>query len=134
MSPPPVRASLDMPPAIRSATGCSSSKSSARRHIAVDSPPGITRPSTPARCSGSRTRAVRAPQARSSLDALADHYAVFEPDQLLTHGQLNSVADFLDDQQRLSRVALAGVGVIAGLHVALGDGAVRISRGPTTAE
>ena len=65
-----------------------------------------------------------------SLDTLADHYAVFEPDQVLTHGQLNSVSDYLDDQQRLGRVLLDGVGLIAGLHVSLpADGSVRISAG-----
>jgi hypothetical protein len=65
-----------------------------------------------------------------SLDTLADHYAVFEPDQVLTHGQLNSVSDYLDDQLRLSRVTLDGVGLVAGLHVSLqGDGSVRISAG-----
>ena len=65
-----------------------------------------------------------------SLDTLADHYAVFEPDQVLTHGQLNSVSDYLDDQSRLGRVLLDGVGLIAGLHVSLqGDGSVRISAG-----
>jgi len=65
-----------------------------------------------------------------SLDTLADHYAVFEPDQVLTHGQLNSVSDYLNDQLRLSRVTLDGVGLIAGLHVSLqGDGSVRISAG-----
>jgi len=56
-----------------------------------------------------------------SLDSLADHYAVFEPDQVLTHGQLNSVSDYLDDQLRLSRVLLDGVGLVAGLHVLLQD-------------
>ena len=64
-----------------------------------------------------------------SLDTLADHYAVFEPDQVLTHGQLNSVSDYLDDQVRLSRVVLDGVGLIAGLHVSLGAAGVRISAG-----
>ena len=65
-----------------------------------------------------------------SLDTLADHYAVFEPDQVLTHGQLNSVSDYLDDQLRLGRVLLDGVGLVAGLHVSLqGDGSVRISAG-----
>jgi hypothetical protein len=65
-----------------------------------------------------------------SLDRLADQYTVFEPDQVLTHGQLNSVSDYLDDQQRLGRVLLDGVGLIAGLHVSLqGDGNVRVSAG-----
>jgi hypothetical protein len=65
-----------------------------------------------------------------SLDTLADHYTVFEPNQVLTHGQLNSVSDYLNDQLRLSRVTLDGVGLIAGLHVTLqADGNVRISAG-----
>jgi len=69
------------------------------------------------------------PQVLNSLDSLADHYAVFEPDQVLTHGQLNSISDFLDDQLRLSRVALNGVGIIGGLHVSASGEGVRISRG-----
>lgn len=68
-------------------------------------------------------------QVVSSLDALADHYAVFEPDQVLTHGQLNSLADFLGDQLRLSRVALAGVGLVAGLHVSRSSAGVQVTRG-----
>jgi len=68
-------------------------------------------------------------QVLSSLETLADHYAIFEPDQVLTHGQLNSVSDFWGDQVRLSRVALAAVGLVSGLHVGRADGAVRITRG-----
>ncbi len=64
-----------------------------------------------------------------SLESLADHYAVFEPDQVLTHGQLNSVSDFWGDQVRLSRVALAAVGLVSGLHVARAEGGVRVTRG-----
>lgn len=65
----------------------------------------------------------------SSLDSLADHYAVFEPDQVLTHGQLNSLSDYLDDQLRLSRVTLSGVGLIAGLQVSASGAGVRIGQG-----
>jgi hypothetical protein len=65
----------------------------------------------------------------SSLDTLADHYAVFEPDQVLTHGQLNSLSDYLGDQLRLSRVVLDGVGLIAGLQVSQSAAGVRISAG-----
>ena len=68
-------------------------------------------------------------QVVSSLERLADHYTVFERDQLLTHGQLNSVADFWGGQVRLSRVALSGVGLVSGLHVSRADGGVRVSRG-----
>ncbi len=66
----------------------------------------------------------------SSLETLADHYAVFEQDQVLTHGQLNSVSDFWGDQVRLSRVALGAVGVVSGLQVSeRTGGGVRVTRG-----
>jgi hypothetical protein len=68
-------------------------------------------------------------QVVTSLEALADRYAVFEPDQVLTHGQLNSVSDFWGDQVRLSRVTLGAVGIVAGLHVARVGGSVRVTRG-----
>jgi len=64
-----------------------------------------------------------------SLERLASQYTVFEPDQVLTHSQLNSVSSYLDDQDRLSRVALLGVGIVAGLRVGLAEGGVRITRG-----
>jgi hypothetical protein len=68
-------------------------------------------------------------QVLSSLETLADHYTVFEPDQVLTHGQLNSVSDFWGDQVRLSRVALSGVGLVSGLHVSREGTGVRVTRG-----
>ncbi len=64
-----------------------------------------------------------------SLQAIADSYSVFEQDQVLTAGQLNSLADYADDQTRLTRVRLLGVGVVCGLRVSLGGGQVRVTRG-----
>lgn len=64
-----------------------------------------------------------------SLDRLAERYTVFEPDQVLTHGQLNGITDYLDDQTRLSRVSLHGVGVVAGLQVQRTPAGVRVGRG-----
>lgn len=64
-----------------------------------------------------------------SLDRLANQYTVFEPDQVLTHSQLNSVSSYLDDQDRLTRVALLGVGIVAGLRVGRVDTGVRVTRG-----
>ena len=55
------------------------------------------------------------------LEQLSTRHAVFEPDQVLTHHQLNSVWEYLDDQARLTHVNLQGVGVVAGLRVALGS-------------
>ena len=41
-----------------------------------------------------------------SLKQIPAEYTVFEKDQLLTHAQLNGVAQYLDDQSRLSRISL----------------------------
>ena len=64
-----------------------------------------------------------------SLEHLSQHYTVFEPDQVLTHGQLNSVADYFDDQGRLTRVDGLGVGIASGLRVGLRGAAVHLARG-----
>ncbi|OYY94804.1 MAG: hypothetical protein B7Y41_04330 [Hydrogenophilales bacterium 28-61-23] len=64
-----------------------------------------------------------------SLETLANEYSVFERDQVLNEAQLNSVARYFDDQGRLTRVELLGVGVIGGLRVAAGAGKVRVGKG-----
>lgn len=63
------------------------------------------------------------------LEAVTTDYAVFERDQVLTHGQLNSVAEYLDDQGRLTRTQLLGVGIVGGLLPALGKGRISVSKG-----
>jgi len=65
----------------------------------------------------------------TSLALLQTGYSRFEKDQVLTHDQLNSVADFADDQGRLTRVRLLGVGIVSGLRVALAGATVTITRG-----
>lgn len=64
-----------------------------------------------------------------SLDAISSGYSVFEKDQVLTHDQLNSVADYLDDQSRLTRTALLGVGIACGLRVARQGDNITLSKG-----
>ncbi|MFH1027048.1 MAG: hypothetical protein V1791_03505, partial [Pseudomonadota bacterium] len=64
-----------------------------------------------------------------SLDAISSGYSVFEKDQVLTHDQLNSVADYLDDQSRLTRTTLLGVGIACGLRVARQGDNITLSRG-----
>src|SRR4051812_47719092 len=57
-------------------------------------------------------------------------YTQFEKDQLLTDKQLNGLADYLDGQDRLTRIGLIGVGIACGLQPSLRDGAgVNVSRG-----
>jgi hypothetical protein len=65
----------------------------------------------------------------ASLRDINTRYSVFEPDQVLTHEQLNSIANYLSDQARLSRVQLLGVGIGAGLRVTFGGGRITVSKG-----
>ncbi len=64
-----------------------------------------------------------------SLDEISTLYSVFEKDQVLTHDQLNSIANYLDDQNRLSRVKLLGIGIVCGLAVSLKANVVRVKKG-----
>ena len=64
-----------------------------------------------------------------SLETLSSEYSVFERDQVLTEAQLNSVARYFDDQERLTRVELLGVGLVGGLRVSLTSGKIRIGKG-----
>jgi hypothetical protein len=64
-----------------------------------------------------------------SLDSVTTGYSRFEKDQVLTHDQLNSISDYFDDQIRLSRVALLGVGIACGLRVSIQDDSVRVTKG-----
>ncbi|HYW09761.1 MAG TPA: hypothetical protein VE913_22550 [Longimicrobium sp.] len=64
-----------------------------------------------------------------SLDEITTGYTLFEADQVLTHDQLNSVALYADDQLRLSRVKLGGVGIACGLRVSQAGSSVRVSGG-----
>ena len=68
-------------------------------------------------------------QTLRSLEVISSGYSVFEKDQVLTHDQLNSIADYLDDQSRLTRVNLLGVGIACGLHVARQGDSVTLTRG-----
>lgn len=64
-----------------------------------------------------------------SLETLSSEYSVFERDQVLTEAQLNSVARYFDDQERLTRTELLGVGLIGGLRVDIASGKVRVGKG-----
>ncbi|RDE24686.1 hypothetical protein DV711_03595 [Motiliproteus coralliicola] len=65
----------------------------------------------------------------NSLAKISQQYTVFVKDQVLTEQQLNSISDYLDDQVRLSRTALTGVGIILGLKVSRTDTALQLSKG-----
>lgn len=59
----------------------------------------------------------------------ASTYTVFERDQVLTHGQLNELSLYLNQQERLTRTNLVGVGVISGLDLMVEEGAVSVGPG-----
>lgn len=63
------------------------------------------------------------------LDAVTTDYAVFERDQVLTETQLNSVVEYLDDQSRLTRTQLLGIGIVGGLLPVLGKAQITLSKG-----
>lgn len=64
-----------------------------------------------------------------SLEQVSTGYTVFEPNQVLSDKQLNGLVSYLDDQDRLTRVELLGVGIVGGLRVRLADNKVRVGRG-----
>ncbi len=61
-----------------------------------------------------------------------DNFPVFETNQILTSGHLNQLFDYLDEQGRLTRADLIGIGIVCGLEFTLSPGAtpfVTISKG-----
>ena len=58
------------------------------------------------------------------------HYPEFVPNQILTNTQLNQLRDHLDRQDQLSRVRLAGTGIVCGLTWSIdAAGAVALAEG-----
>jgi len=60
-----------------------------------------------------------------------DHFPVFEANQVLTSGHLNDIFEYLDEQTRLTRSNLIGIGIVCGLEIGLdsSNGAIRLSKG-----
>jgi hypothetical protein len=58
-----------------------------------------------------------------------NNYPVFEANQVLTHVRLNEVFDYLDEQERLTRANLIGIGVVCGLEVTYENSVITISKG-----
>lgn len=51
------------------------------------------------------------------LDTRGNVYEQFVPDQVLTHNNLNKIVNYFEDQDRLSRIHLSGVGIGCGLNI-----------------
>jgi len=57
-------------------------------------------------------------------------YPVFETNQVLTSGHLNDLFEYLDEQSRLTRADLIGIGIVCGLEASLeAPDAVKLTRG-----
>jgi len=63
------------------------------------------------------------------LQDIRTFYSVFEKDQVLTHDQLNTVAEYFEDQTRLTRIKLLGVGIVCGLRASVKGTLVTVSKG-----
>lgn len=50
------------------------------------------------------------------LKAITPSYSSFKNDQVLTAGQLNELLNYFDDQDRMSRIFLSGVGIVCGFE------------------
>lgn len=57
----------------------------------------------------------------TKLSTVTTQYRRFTKNQVLTEVNLNEVADFFDDQDRLTRIYLSGVGIVCGFTVSLND-------------
>lgn len=60
-----------------------------------------------------------------------DTYPIFEANQVLTNRHLNQVFNYLDEQERLTRANLIGIGIVCGLEIQLAsDGkSIRLFKG-----
>ena len=56
-------------------------------------------------------------------------YPVFEADQVLSNGHLNNLLNYLEQQERLTRIKLVGRGIVCGLEINPSNTAIRISKG-----
>lgn len=65
----------------------------------------------------------------ASLTQPITTYTAFEENQVLTADQLNRRMDFLDQQIRMSRTSLHGIGVVCGLTLSHGTGGISLARG-----
>jgi hypothetical protein len=64
-----------------------------------------------------------------TMELLLDHYPVFEANQVLTSGHLNDSFDYVEQQERLTRSHLIGIGIVCGLEITLSGSAIALSKG-----
>ncbi|MCC5938905.1 MAG: hypothetical protein JJU34_16630 [Lunatimonas sp.] len=59
----------------------------------------------------------------NKLSSILTHYRQYQADQVLTHTQLNESIAYFEDQDRLTRIGLIGVGIVNGLKVTVAEDA-----------
>ena len=63
------------------------------------------------------------------MSTLISNYPIFEKNQVLTEAQLNQLVKYLDQQNRLTRVRLIGLGIVCGLDVLCEANTLTITKG-----
>jgi hypothetical protein len=63
------------------------------------------------------------------LDSITSEYSSFVDNQVLTAKQLNDIIEFFEDQQRLTRTCLVGVGLVCGFGFKGNAGGITVSKG-----
>ncbi|MBC7849221.1 MAG: PKD domain-containing protein [Chitinophagaceae bacterium] len=61
--------------------------------------------------------------------SIAHTYPVFEADQVLTNNHLNSLFDYIDQQNRLTRIKLIGSGIVCGLDINPSQTSINVTKG-----
>ncbi len=61
--------------------------------------------------------------------SIANTFPFFEADQVLTNNHLNSLFNYLDQQERLSRCKLIGSGIVCGLEISHTNDTINITKG-----
>lgn len=59
----------------------------------------------------------------------SDGYPFFEPNQILSADNLNHTFDYLDEQERLTRANLVGIGIVCGLKLNPGADSIVVTKG-----
>lgn len=65
------------------------------------------------------------------MQLIQDYFPVFEVNQVLTSGHLNDAFNYLDEQERLTRANLTGIGIVCGLEIGFDkvNGVIQLSKG-----
>ncbi|WP_028046733.1 hypothetical protein [Cellulomonas sp. URHE0023] len=63
------------------------------------------------------------------MDITEATYPMFEANQVLTSAHLNDLFEYLDEQTRLTRANLVGIGIVCGLDVSFDGTKVRLTKG-----